>query len=306
MMSLNYSSIKASTKLSEHVSKKVKLKKVGSEHVGLCPFHSERTPSFKVHDEKMFYHCFGCGAHGDIFDWYEQAEGSNISIDFDALALDRSAVADKKVLSKKSDYAKQLWMQTSTLKGSVAENYLNGRGIGGMYPPTLRYHPCLKHGPTEQSYPGLVAGVWNQYRDIIGLQRIFLSADGSQKAAVDNAKMSLGNIRGGAVRLSKLNNNHKIFLTEGIEDGLSILKIYPEKCVWAVLGSHNFTSVQTPLQIDEIVIGADNDSTGVSEAKKAAKFFCNNGFKTSIAYPPKQFKDFNEALIKGNQIHEYY
>jgi len=43
------------------------LRKRGKKHVGLCPFHSEKAPSFTVDDEKQLYHCFGCGAGGDIF-----------------------------------------------------------------------------------------------------------------------------------------------------------------------------------------------------------------------------------------------
>src|SRR5947207_81605 len=51
------------------IARKVKLTRRGREQTGLCPFHNERSPSFTVSDEKGFYHCFGCGAHGDIFDF---------------------------------------------------------------------------------------------------------------------------------------------------------------------------------------------------------------------------------------------
>ena len=60
--------IKNRIKLSEIISKKIILKKKSeNSFIGLCPFHSEKTPSFHVHDEKQFYHCFGCEKHGDIF-----------------------------------------------------------------------------------------------------------------------------------------------------------------------------------------------------------------------------------------------
>ncbi|MCW5748365.1 MAG: DNA primase, partial [Alphaproteobacteria bacterium] len=51
--------------LSELVGRRVPLKRKGREYAGLCPFHNEKTPSFWVNDQKNFFHCFGCGAHGD-------------------------------------------------------------------------------------------------------------------------------------------------------------------------------------------------------------------------------------------------
>lgn len=60
---------------SEIVGKKVKLKGRGPEFSGLCPFHNEKTPSFSVNDQKGFYHCFGCGAHGDIVSFVMNVEG---------------------------------------------------------------------------------------------------------------------------------------------------------------------------------------------------------------------------------------
>lgn len=51
--------------LAELIGRKVKLTRKGREFTGLCPFHHEKTPSFTVNEEKEFYHCFGCGAHGD-------------------------------------------------------------------------------------------------------------------------------------------------------------------------------------------------------------------------------------------------
>ena len=47
------------------VSRYMQLKKAGANHLGLCPFHNEKTPSFTVSAAKQFYHCFGCGAHGN-------------------------------------------------------------------------------------------------------------------------------------------------------------------------------------------------------------------------------------------------
>jgi DNA primase len=61
--------------LSDVIGGHVALKRRGKEFTGLCPFHSEKSPSFTVNDEKAFYHCFGCGAHGNVFDFLIQKEG---------------------------------------------------------------------------------------------------------------------------------------------------------------------------------------------------------------------------------------
>ncbi len=55
----------ARTDVVEIVGERVKLKKTGRNHSGLCPFHQEKSPSFTVSADKQFYHCFGCGAHGN-------------------------------------------------------------------------------------------------------------------------------------------------------------------------------------------------------------------------------------------------
>ena len=67
--------LRSSVLTSEIVGKKVKLQQRGKDFLGLCPFHNEKTPSFTVNDQKGFYHCFGCGAHGDIITFKMEQEG---------------------------------------------------------------------------------------------------------------------------------------------------------------------------------------------------------------------------------------
>ena len=63
------------TGLADLVGKRVRLSQKGNEHQGLCPFHKEKTPSFTLNEEKGFYHCFGCGAHGSAIDFVMNMDG---------------------------------------------------------------------------------------------------------------------------------------------------------------------------------------------------------------------------------------
>ena len=61
--------------LSDLVGRRVKLVPKGGRLAGLCPFHNEKTPSFYVNDSEGFYHCFGCGANGDMITWLRETDG---------------------------------------------------------------------------------------------------------------------------------------------------------------------------------------------------------------------------------------
>lgn len=67
--------LRARVPLSPVVGRRVKLIRAGREWKGCCPFHNEKTPSFYVNDDKGFYHCFGCGAHGDVIRFLTEQEG---------------------------------------------------------------------------------------------------------------------------------------------------------------------------------------------------------------------------------------
>lgn len=67
-LSLYTQQIRERLNVSQVIGRNIKLVRKGNEFSGLCPFHHEKTPSFTINDHK-FYHCFGCGAHGDVISY---------------------------------------------------------------------------------------------------------------------------------------------------------------------------------------------------------------------------------------------
>lgn len=67
--------LRARITLSSVISRTTRLTKAGHEFKACCPFHNEKSPSFTVNDQKGFYHCFGCGAHGDVIRWMTDQRG---------------------------------------------------------------------------------------------------------------------------------------------------------------------------------------------------------------------------------------
>jgi len=74
--------------LSEVIGKRIAIKRHGREYQALCPFHNEKSPSFTINDEKGFYHCFGCGAHGDAISFVMQHDRASYPEAVELLARD--------------------------------------------------------------------------------------------------------------------------------------------------------------------------------------------------------------------------
>jgi hypothetical protein len=87
------SDVKTRADLVQIVSKYTSLRRIGKQYVGRCPFHSERHPSFYVHPERKLFHCFGCGAGGDVFSFVMQILGCDFRRALETVALYSDGVA---------------------------------------------------------------------------------------------------------------------------------------------------------------------------------------------------------------------
>ena len=128
--------------LAEVIGRRVKLQKRGREHSGLCPFHSEKTPSFTINGDKGFYHCFGCGAHGDVIGFVMRAEGLSFPEAVEKLAgeaglqVPRGSTEDRAAERRRADLLEVLEAVTAWFEaqlrgpdGRTAQAYLETRGI---------------------------------------------------------------------------------------------------------------------------------------------------------------------------------
>jgi DNA primase len=96
-----YEEIRSKCRVSEIIGRTISLAKKGSEYLGLCPFHNEKSPSFTINDIKEFYHCFGCGAHGDVIKFI--SEKYRISYNEAATKLAEENGIEVRKLSKKEE-----------------------------------------------------------------------------------------------------------------------------------------------------------------------------------------------------------
>ena len=126
------------------ISSYVPLKKKGSNYFGLCPFHNEKSPSFSVTREKQMYHCFGCGASGNVFTFvmeYENytfpealqylAQRAGMELKTRELSPEEKRQADYKSLLRQmnKDAANYFYYLLSQKQGQAARNYLEQRQL---------------------------------------------------------------------------------------------------------------------------------------------------------------------------------
>jgi DNA primase len=160
--------LRTRTSLADLVGRRVRLTRRGREHSGLCPFHNEKTPSFYVVEDKGFFHCFGCGAHGDAIGFLMRADNLDFLEAVERLAgeagiavpqqtaQEREQAQRQKTLSEAlaaaaAFYEAQLWRPA----GARARDYLTRRGLDET---TIRRFRLGWAGDDRQSLRRALAG----------------------------------------------------------------------------------------------------------------------------------------------------
>jgi DNA primase len=156
-------SIKEQTDIVKIIGEYVDLKRSGIRYLGLCPFHSEKTPSFSVHGDQQFFHCFGCEESGDVFSFLMKYHNYDfptaLKLLADRLNIElprRKETQEEKELQEKRRLMYQVTEKAAAIyrnclvdgqTGRAARNYLKERGI----PPEIQARFNIGYAPSQET-----------------------------------------------------------------------------------------------------------------------------------------------------------
>lgn len=249
------------------------------------------------------------------------------------------AARDAEKRARRARQAHAIYMEASPqIEGTPVQWYLEGRAISfdrlGRVPRAVRYHPDLRYyhidkktgEVTEGSFPAMVApiyGGWTEGQDrprFIGIHKTFLQRgpDGRwTKADVPKPKLIWGTKKGGFIRiwsgqgprggkgpaLSKMPPGGTLYVTEGIEDALSVAVLDPSRHVAAAIDLGNIREMNLHPNVSVVWIVADNDPDPAlaSQIDRAARRFHAEGRAVMIWRNHHGGKDINDALVAATK-----
>ncbi len=187
--------IKSTADIVELIGQYVQLRKAGRNHVGLCPFHAEKEPSFTVSPERHTFHCFGCKKGGDIFSFWMEYHGStfpealrdlaeryNVTISEGfSQAAEKEKAAKRENLYKINEKAAAYFQEAlkDPAKGQAARDYFKKRSIPGEIVSEFR----LGYAPDE--WEGLVKDLKDHNADLDGAVEAGVIIPGKKRGYYD-------------------------------------------------------------------------------------------------------------------------
>lgn len=288
----------------EKIAKILGGRKTGRGWVARCPAHNDRRPSLSICDSeigRVLVRCHaGCGQESVIaalrsrglWEDYGDRDTSSISRPKDIVASDRS----EREKRKRTKAALRLWHAGVDAAGSLVVTYLESRGLHLPQSAAIRFHPALKH-PAGETWPALVALVTTGQDNMPkAIHRTFLARDGTGKAPVTPAKMMLGSVKGGAVRLS--NGVGPLVIAEGIETALSLVDglAHVDPRIWAALSTSGVAGLDLPAPAGDLVIAPDGDAPGLNAAEALGRRGYARGWNVRILPAPREGSDWNDYV----------
>jgi putative DNA primase/helicase len=253
-----------------------------------CPNHGkgrgDRNPSLKIDDGddgRLLLSCFAGCEFADILD--ELKHRGLVESSPRCVRLPPRPVASQSsppVKIKEPDpVALEIWQASEPITGTIAQNYLERRGIP-LLPPRLRFYQGA-----------MIAGVEQPHRGITAIQKTPLTRDGERR---DGDRWTKGDLGNGAVRLGAA--QEIMGIAEGTETALSAMTL-TGMSVWASLEAGRLHKVDLPPFVREVHIFADNDQPGRAAAYRTSDVHRELGRTVKIRRPAPQFKDFNDFIV---------
>lgn len=302
------------------------------DYWGCCPFHGESRPSFHCEDRKGRYHCFGCGASGDHFRFFTDLDGVSFpravemvaslagvnmpgSTETEAEKRERvrrqrdrdqrnqqREAENQRERERKVETVRSLWDEAVPIAGTLAETYLKSRSIDlepdmvglGAWPPSLRFHPGLKHDGAR--HPALIGGVQAVDRKLVAIWRIFLGPDGRAVVGPEGKKVKLGfgPATGGAVRFGPATPTLR--LAEGMETAMGVQRLTRNTfSVWATLSTSGMIGFEIPPGVRRLEIYADGDRFRAN--KRTGEIMDPPGIKAASQLQEKARAQGVEAVV---------
>jgi hypothetical protein len=246
------------------------------------------------------------GEHGDLLNVIRESCGLSDLRDVVEearrfLSLPRSETQSKQPIAPgpagSPESARRLFAMAKPLPGTVAETYLQRRGITelqGM--PSLRFHPRCYYRPEgdspTQTWPAMIAAVTTLDGRITGVHRTWLDPSSSGKAPIETPRRAMGYLLGNAVRFGVAED--VLAAGEGIETMLSLRMALPAMPMLAALSAAHLAAVLFPATLRRLYIARDNDPAGEGAAKTLIGRATEANVEAITLSP--RLGDFNEDL----------
>jgi hypothetical protein len=268
---------------------------------GRCPacLYAKSTLELCVRCDRIEVRCITCGA------------GASIAR---MMGLPNELVVTATGRPSKVARALGAWRRAVSANGTLVERYLQGRGITGPPPASIRFLSRQRNWTDNKAYPAMIGLVQRVPGDDECLQAgallidagahfTFLQGSGAEdpvrKAATDACKLTLGQLRHGGVWLTPVNEiNEQLAVAEGIETALSVQQITNLPTV-AALSAAGMRSFRWLPRVRRLWIAADNDEVGRGAAEALLARALRAGLQAHIKLPARGKNDFNDLLMSA-------
>lgn len=324
--------------IADVVGHRLRLTRAGRTFEALCPFHAEKTPSFKVDTKKQTFHCFGCGAHGDAIDFVMKYDGVSFREAVEAIlggGITRRTLSAAEQAAKEAELAERERQREAEDAAEIAKSrrvvkkfhtgshlltsaqaapvrdYLSGRyilpGPGEKpLPDCIRYHPRVEHKDNRRAYPCLLVFAYDDQGEPVRMQAIFLEKIGGRwlRAYHQGAKLSKLTYGRGCAHLPAILPGDPTHTIEaaGPETALSVW-LSSSATVSITFGDSCLGKATYSQAVEKIDFAGENDDSNRRAVESASAIYRSQGRRVGAIFPPESLKDYNDlaAAVGGDR-----